>query len=117
MNIEALKSYEDKLIQQSATELLHYDNPFAQVADDVVANLNAALPRIALDVHRRLLLDLVYTFVCSRFPNEVEAVMWICFECDPNKCNLVNGYDIETIPVICEELHIAFLNSKFSLVK
>ena len=117
MNIEALKSYEDKLIQQSATELLHYDNPFAQVSDDVVANLNAALPRIALDVHRRLLLDLVYTFVCSRFPNEVEAVMWICFECDPNKCNLVNGYDIETIPVICEELHIAFLNSKFSLVK
>lgn len=112
MDIGRLIAYEDKLFYQSVKELL-YPSMFS--TEENAGGIEVAqLPRIAFNVHSQLLRDLFYTFACNKFGNDVEIIMPICFDCAVSECNLICGYETSMIPCICEELHIAFLNSKFS---
>lgn len=114
MEIKKLIALEDKLIYQEAINLLNSEDPFAPITPVVLENANAQIPLIAARVHRELLLELISIFVSSKFSNGAD-IMQICFD---NKFVNILGLsvpNIDTIPFLCEQLHISYLNSKFSL--
>lgn len=114
MEIKTLIALEDKLIYQDAISLLNSDDPFVPISPEVLENANAQIPEIAVRIHHELLLELFSIFVSSKFSNG-EVVMRICFESNFVKLSDVSIPNIDTIPALCEQLHISFLNSKFSL--
>lgn len=114
MNLELFLSVEDKMIYESLMQILSNDDPFFQATESEVANVNKLLPAIAVEQHNRLLESLIYTFVSKKFPDCTETIMRICFDCESSNIDIID-YEIKDIPVLCELLHIAFLNSKFSL--
>lgn len=114
MEIKTLIALEDKIIYQDAVAILNSEVPFAQLSSDLIESIRMQVPYIATKVHHNFLLNLISIFVRSKFANG-EVVMQNCFEND-----LINSYpisitNVEEIPSLCEQLHISFLNSKFSL--
>lgn len=114
MNLESLLSIEDKMIYESSIQILSKDDPFFQVTESEVSKVNKLLPAIAIEQHNCLLNKLFYTFISHKFPDCTETIMRICFGCCSSEIDIV-GCEITDIPALCELLHIAFLNSKFSL--
>jgi len=114
MEFKTLIALEDKLIYQDAITLLDLEEPFAPITDEVLENANARVPVIAERIHRDLILELIRIFIFSKFPNG-EAIMCSCFESKSGSISDVSVANIDTIPSLCEQLHISFLNSKFSL--
>lgn len=114
MNLESFLSIEDKMIFESSMQILIKDDPFFQATESEVAKVNKLLPAIAVEQHSRLLDSLFYTFVSNKFPDCTETIMRICFDCESSNIDIISC-EINDIPALCESLHIAFLNSKFSL--
>ena len=114
MNLELFLSIEDKMIFESSMQILIKDDPFFQATESEVAKVNKLLPAIAVEQHSRLLDSLFYTFVSNKFPDCTETIMRICFDCESSNIDIISC-EINDIPVLCELLHMAFLNSKFSL--
>lgn len=114
MDIKTLIALEDKFIYQEAINLLNSEDSFVPLTSEVLENANTKVPEIATRVHRQFLLELFSIFVSSKFANG-SRVMQLCF--NSNFVNIANASitDIESIPALCEKLHISFLNSKFSL--
>lgn len=115
MNHESLISMEDKMIYESSIQLLNQEDPFAQITGSAFVEVNTLLPNIAIEQHNCLLMNLFYTFVSTKFPDNAASIMRICFDVDTPKLDVISGCNIQDIPTLCETLHIAFLNSKFSL--
>lgn len=114
MEIRTLIELEDKIIYQDAVALLNSEDPFVALSSELIDSIKMQVPSIATKVHHNILLNLISIYVASKFANG-EVVMQNCFE---NK--LIDNYgisisDVEDIPYLCEQLHISFLNSKFTL--
>ena len=114
MNLESLLSIEDKMIYESSMQILSNDDPFFQLKELEVAKVNKLLSEIAVEQHNNLLNRLFYTYISHKFPDSAETIMRICFGCSSSNIDTI-GCEIKDIPALCESLHIAFLNSKFSL--
>lgn len=114
MDIKTLIALEDKLIYQEAIILLNTEDPLASLTSEILERANTKVPEIAARVHRQILLGLFSIFVSSKFANG-SRVMQSCF--NSNFVNIANVAitNIDSIPALCEKLHISFLNSKFSL--
>lgn len=114
MDIKILLELENKLIHQKAINLLDSDDPFATISYDMLEKINKQVPLIAVHIHRELILELMSVYVASKFSNG-DDVMRICFDSDfVNKLGLSIPQK-DMIPILCEQLHISFLNSKFSI--
>lgn len=114
MEIKTLITLEDKLIYQEAIALLNNEDPFAPITPEMLDAANAQMSEIASRIHREFLLGLISIYVSTKFTN-ASAILRICFDSEILKMSDVSIKDIDTIPVLCEQLHISFLNSKFSL--
>lgn len=117
MEIKTLIALEDKLIYQEAITLLNTeDDPFTSITSDVLERTNAQIPKIATRIHRDILLELIGIYISSKFPNGDE-IMRSCFDSEliPRFNVSISNSDIHLIPVMCEQLHVSFLNSKFSM--
>ncbi len=114
IEIKALIALEDKRIYHDAVNLLNSEAPFAPITPEVLENVNVQVPKIAARKHRELLLELISIFVSAKFSNGDE-VMRVCFDSYFINTAGMSIVDIDTIPALCEQLHISFLNSKFSL--
>lgn len=112
--IKKLIALEDKLIYQNAISLLNSEDLSATVIPEVLESANAQVSEIAACIHRKFLLELISIFVSSKFSNG-DDVMRVCFDSKFVNLSGVSISDIDTIPALCEQLHISFLNSKFSL--
>lgn len=102
------------MIYESSMQILSNDDPFFQLKELEVAKVNKLLSEIAVEQHNNLLNRLFYTFISHKFPDSAETIMRICFGCSSSNIDTI-GCEIKDIPALCESLHIAFLNSKFSL--
>lgn len=114
MEIKTLIALEDKLIHSEAINLLNTENPFAPITPEVIESANSQVPKIAARIHREVLIELISIFVSTKFSNGAE-IMQTCFDSKFKNLYGVLIPQIETIPALCEQLHISFLNSKFSL--
>lgn len=114
MEIKTLIALEDKLIYQNAILLLDSEDPFAPITSEILEKANAQVPGIAARIHHELLLELICLYVSSKFPNSCE-VMHSCFDCKLLSITHISVPNTDSIPSLCEQLHISFLNSKFSL--
>lgn len=114
MDIKRLIAFEDKLIYQEAANLLNSEDPFAPISTEVLEFANAKVPEIAARIHHEYLLELISIYISDKFSN-AGVVMRSCFDTDLINNANVSIQDIDTIPTLCEQLHISFLNSKFSL--
>lgn len=113
MEIKKLIALEDHLIYQEAINLLNAEDPFAPITPEVLENANAQIPKIAARVHREFLLELISIFVSSKFSNG-DDIMQVCFDNRLVNLSGVSISNIDSIPSLCEQLHISYLNSKFS---
>lgn len=104
---------EDQAIFQAAVSMLENDGRRTQTAERDHTALNEKLQTTASDIHSSLLSDLIYTYVCGRFGVMADRIMNILFESQRQEHRMIHDTDIESIPMICEALHIRFLNSKF----
>ncbi|MDE6222139.1 MAG: N-6 DNA methylase [Muribaculaceae bacterium] len=114
MEIKTLISLEDKYIYQDAIELLNSDDPFAPITSEVIEDANVKIREIAARIHHHILLELIYIYVSNKFSNCTD-IMQICFNTNSVCPTGLSISNIDTIPSLCEQLHISFLNSKFSL--
>lgn len=114
MEIKTLIALEDKRIYHNAIELLNSDDPFAPITTKSIESANIQVSEIASQVHRDVLLELISIFVAFKFSNANE-IMHICFNKDMVLDSDILIKNVESIPALCEQLHISFLNSKFSL--
>ena len=114
MEIKTLITIEDKLIYQAAVNLLNSEDPFTPITPEVLKEANAQVPEIAKRIHHEFILELIRIFVLSKFSNG-DNVMRSCFYYKVVNISGVSIPNIDSIPALCEQLHISFLNSKFSL--
>lgn len=114
IEIKKLIALEDKLIYQNAITLLNSDDLSAPVNAEVHESANARVSDIAACIHRNFLLELISIFVSSKFSNG-DDVMRVCFDNKFVNLSGVSISEIDAIPALCEQLHISFLNSKFSI--
>lgn len=113
MEIKTLIALEDKLIYQDAINLLNSEDPFAPITPEILASANVQISAIAARIHREFLLGLTSLYVSSKFSN-ASCIMQTCFDSEILKMSDVSIREIDTIPNLCEQLHISFLNSKFT---
>lgn len=123
MNLQSLLIHEDKLIQSeiSLNHTVELDNIFEVSIQSLIEKINDDLSNpdygTSFRVHFSLINQLIYTYLKAKgFSNDVFLRN---FEI---QCNIYENQDIENIkidniPALCEELHIAFLNSKFEYQK
>lgn len=114
MDIKELISLEDKLIYQETVNILTPDNPFSPITSEILDIANRQVPSIASQIHKDLLLLLISCNIAARFSNASE-IMRACFDCDLVQSSNFSITDIDQIPTLCEQLHISYLNSKFSI--
>lgn len=104
MDLHFLLLHEEKLIQK-------------EVDLNSEADLNGFENGIAYKVHSNLINNLVVNFLISKgiskktFLENFESVS------EFKDIPLIEGLNTEEIPLLCEELHISFLNSKFEYKK
>jgi len=92
MTAEALIAFENKLIHREAN--------------------NTDVSDVSSAVHHRLISSLIQSYIAGKFDN-ADSIMEICFDKDAATYDIPTVTDPDKIPALCEELHIAFLNSKF----
>jgi len=112
MTIETLISLEDNTIYNDAVALINPNGPSAHPLQH--DEVNTSINQIASRNHSNLLLNLIYTYVASKFHN-TETVISACFNVQTDNLKLIDGIAIDSIPALCERLHLHFLNSEFSL--
>lgn len=122
MNLQSLLLYEDKLIQQAVNSKYcnELDNIFKVPSSDILSKINNDLCNtdcgIAIQVHCQLILNLIYTFLTAY--NLTDKTLQSNFECQGLfNFSLVDDVKNSEIPSLCENLHIAFLNSMFEYQK
>ncbi|MDE7389250.1 MAG: N-6 DNA methylase [Muribaculaceae bacterium] len=114
MDIKELILFEDKLIYQEAVSAIASDDPFSPISSDALDIANKQISSIAARLHQEVLLRLISHYLSSRFSNASD-IMRICFDCDLIQSSDLSISDFSIIPSLCEQLHISFLNSKFSI--
>jgi len=113
MNIDSLLSLEDKEIFHVASSYLIKEDVFSEVDLAAIEDFNdCKMSKLAKEVHHNLLLRLIATYVKNKFSNSAE-IMNICFS--SVGLETLEGIKDDEIPALCEQLHISFLNSRFSL--
>lgn len=108
MEIKSLIAFEDSLIYKEVVKQLDNDFSFPQIPQNNLEEINI----IANQIHKELLLELINIYVSSKFTNS-DTIMKICFDCEILNKFEVSVLSIDSIPSLCEQLHISFLNSKF----
>lgn len=114
MEIKTLIALEDSIIYNEVVKQLDIDDSFSQIPQNKLEEINTNVPIIANQIHKELLLELISIYVSSKFPNS-NRIMNLCFD-----CSILNKFEvpivsIDAIPLLCEQLHISFLNSKFCI--
>lgn len=124
MNLQSLIIYEKKLIQQAilAKYGLNSDDVSQIPSNDLIEKINAELLHtdcgITSRIHFKLILDLIYTYLYSKALPDTEKILAKNIEhADFNTFSIIENIEPQYIPLFCEELHIAFLNSKFQYKK
>lgn len=112
--IESLIALGNDLINKSIMDSFNQKDSFVQIEQHTIDEINMHLPHIAANVHHETLLNLFYTFVINKFPRACSSAMTISFSTSSSKCQEIPNIDIENIIDVCEQLHISFLNSKFT---
>lgn len=89
-----------------SSEDIHLINAYLLLTDDT---------NVAFKVHKQLINSLIYLYINANFPKQLNELETI-FQFD--KIAIIEEFarkNISEIPAIVEELHIAFLNSEFSI--
>lgn len=92
-------------------------------SDNVVVGSNNLVSEEELNaifrhVHTKMLLDLVYTFLCAKSKDDAQLIInKYFFRSSDENNSIIRFVEIEKIPQHCEALHIAFLNSKLEIKK
>ena len=92
-------------------------------SDNVVIGSNNLVSEEELNaifrhVHTKILLDLVYTFLCAKSKDDAQLIInKYFFKSSDENNSIIRFVEIEKIPQHCEALHIAFLNSKLEMKK
>jgi Type I restriction-modification system methyltransferase subunit len=122
MNLQFLLSYEEQLIQKAinskySNELNNaFEVPTAKIQEIINADLCNTENGVANKTHNNLICSLIYTYLSTKGFSEEICKKY--FECDiDTDFFAIEKVDTTKIPVLCEELHIAFLNSKFEYQK
>ena len=121
MNIKSLISYENKLILESIKR--EYSNLFSDVLkktdDELETKINQDLNQSCFDlvfqVHNNLITNLIYTYL-DKYNIQEYSNNFIVNDKDVIY-SIIEGLEICDIPLLCEELHVSFLNSKFQVNK
>lgn len=113
VDIKVLIALEDKYIYHDATSMLFSDDPFSIITDEELRTINRHIPKMALGVHLDIIMHLIEYYVTSKFENADEILNTV-FRYDFIKDMEIPVPEIDLIPQLCEQLHISFLNSKFS---
>lgn len=114
MILADLISLEDKEIFNRSIEHFAEGNPFEQDTSTLFLEANNNVGHIAKQVHFEIISKLICSFLQSRFDNAV-AIASRCF--DISEFETLSVSNSESIPILCEALHISFLNSRFSIPK
>lgn len=114
MDIKTLIALEDRLIYQDVVGIYNSENLFASITPKFFPEINTKVLEVAHSIHHKLLLELIGIFISAKFNNRNE-VMRICFDSDIIAPFGVSIAQFDSIPTMCEQLHITFLNSKFSI--
>lgn len=115
MDLKEIITLEDKLIYESVTDLLSQLPPLSSIKKEDIEKINAKVPSIASAIHYRIISNLICSYISYRFPILQKDICKICFDINIEECEVIQIKDIQSIPLICEGLHIAFLNSKFQI--
>lgn len=66
-------------------------------------------------IHSHVVLDFIYTYLVERAIPHAQKVLSDCFITDGYFAQYIKGLDLTSIPQACEDLHITYLGSGFSL--
>lgn len=112
MTISELISLEDKEICCRAAELFARKKPSGRDEVALFEHINKEVPVIAKQVHQEVISKLICTYILNRFDG-ADYILNTCF--GVKVIETLNCSKVELIPSLCEQLHISFLNSKFSI--
>jgi len=122
MNLHFLLSHEEQLIQKAINSKYsnELNNTFevqtAKIQEIINADLFNTKNGVANKTHNDLICSLIYTYLSAKGFNTEVCIKY--FECGENaEFSTLENLNIKNIPALCEELHIAFLNSKFEYRK
>ncbi len=117
MTLQGLIEYENVQIRTAVCNKYCADlsDVFNFETEGILQEINADLLDVnngtALQMHNKLILNLIFTYLSDKGAQEFLAAN---FECDgETEFAVLEGIKTLEIPTLCEELHIAFLNSKF----
>ena len=120
MNLQSLLTLEEELIQKAIQK--KYSNELADVFGSSTINtidkINKELIGTSFGipdlVHNELILNLIYTYLITNGLINVTEIICDFFECQKQSdFYFIEGIKSNEIPLLCEKLHIAYLNSKF----
>ena len=120
MNLQPLLLQEEKLILNEInlkykTELESiFEIPTQNVVEKINNDLCDVDNGIAYKVHFDLINQLIFSFLTAKSISKV--IFQNNFEC-ASDYSIIENLTTQEIPSLCEELHIAFLNSKFEYKK
>ncbi|MCM1484088.1 MAG: N-6 DNA methylase [Muribaculaceae bacterium] len=116
ISLAELITLEDRTIYERVIVELPSNDILAPIGCCDKISLNNDILSIAGHVHRQIISDLIATYIAERFKNP-ETVMRICFGKEFHLMRNLPDIDSNDIPWLCENLHIAFLNSDFKISK
>ncbi len=111
---------EQQILFEIQKNFLPYKDEIKPVSSEDIHLINANLlltdeTNIAFKVHKQLVNSLICAYVNAKFPNQANKLKSV-FQFEKNETiEDFTQKHISEIPVIVEELHIAFLNSEFSI--
>ena len=115
-----LRREEELMIESINLKFALYDDILSSYSKETIDGINQNLSNmedgISYDVHRSYTLDLIYTYLTLSNINHPENIVNHYFECGGvTEFNFLSNLDASQIPNLCDELHTAFLNSKFEV--
>ena len=115
MNLQSLLLHEERLMQKAISSK-YSEVSTARVQETINVDLSDTERGIAYKTHHELISSLIYTYLAEKGVREETCRKY--FECDnETDLSLITNIETTSIPTFCEELHIAFLNSKFEYQK
>lgn len=114
-DVDRLISLEDRLIRGNFVAIATAGDLSAGINQEVLDAVNVDVEGIAASVHKRVLSDLIFTFLKNRFPDNFAEIASCCFNIDVFSCEELAVTELSQIPQICECLHADYLNSQFSI--
>jgi len=117
MNLQLLLQQEEQLIQKNINEINDtFEGSTTKIQELINAELCDTENGVAFKTHNNLVCSLIFTYLTAKgFKSDIFKRY---FECKNNTdFSIIENVKVEQIPTLCEELHIAFLNSKFEYKK